>query len=148
MIRNIEHRLAFAKNWSNLADPVLRVATSLIFIIGGMGHFGESQVMLDRMQASPWRDVIMMVGDPLWLLWLSGAVFILCGIGLALGWMTRICALAIFFTLIPITVTIHFAPGHVGPLFKNVAILGALAYIFIKGPGRYSIDERVQSGEN
>ena len=33
------------------------------------------------------------------------------------------------------------APGHMGPFFKNIAILGALIHLFFKGPGRYSLDK-------
>jgi putative oxidoreductase len=128
----------------DVIDPVFRVLTSLIFIIGGLGHFGASDTMLARMAESPWSDFINSIGDPLLLLHLSGGVFILAGIALALGWMTRIATLAIFATLIPITVTIHFAPGHTGPLFKNIAILGALAFIFVRGPGAYALDNRAQ----
>lgn len=112
-----------------LAQPVLRVATSFIFIIGGLGHFGAHQTMLDRMAESPWRDTIQLFGDPSWLLWLSGAVFVVFGITLALGVVTRLSALLIFLTLVPITVTIHFAPGHTGPLLKNIAIMGALLFL-------------------
>jgi|TARA_R100001244_G_scaffold6593_2_gene7782 putative oxidoreductase len=142
MIRAIETFIAPSHKLSAWADPVFRVLTSLIFIIGGLGHFGEHQYMLDRMTDSPWWDVINMVGNPSWLLWLSGAIFIIFGVMLALGWMTRLSALLIFVTLVPITVTVHIAPGHVGPLFKNIAILGALFLIYCRGPGRYALDNR------
>ncbi len=91
------------------ADPAFRIATSLIFIIGGLGHFGQHQVMLDRMVESPWWDVISLFGDPSWMLWLSGIVFVVFGITLALGWMTRLSAILIFLTLIPITITVHIS---------------------------------------
>jgi putative oxidoreductase len=127
------------KDWS---DPVFRILTSLIFIVGGLGHFAQHQIMLDRMEGSPWWGAINMIGDPSWLLWVSGGVFIGSGIMLALGWMTRLSALLIFLTLVPITVTVHIAPGHVGPLLKNVAILGSLFLIYCRGPGKFAIDNR------
>lgn len=96
--------------------------------------------MLARMAESPWADTINAIGDPLLLLHLSGAVFVLAGLSLALGWMTRLSALALFVTLVPVTITIHFAPGHIGPLFKNVAILGALFFLYCRGPGRFALD--------
>jgi len=96
--------------------------------------------MLLRVEESPWRAYILAIGDPLWLLRLSGAVFVAAGVTLTLGWMTRLSALALFVTLIPITITIHFAPDHVGPLFKNVAIMGALLFLFVRGPGAYASD--------
>lgn len=127
-------------------DPLFRLLTSLIFIVGGLGHFGRADDMLARMAESPWRDVIHAVGDPLWLLWLSGGVFVVAGVTLALGWLTRLSALALFVTLIPITITIHFAPGHVGPLLKNVAILGALLLLMARGPGSHALDNRRDQG--
>lgn len=142
MIRVIETYLKPSGRLKDLSDPVFRVLTSLIFIIGGLGHFGEHQYMLNRMKDSPWWDVINLAGNPSWLLWLSGAVFIIFGVSLALGWMTRLSALMIFVTLVPITITVHIAPGHVGPLFKNVAILGSLFLIYCRGPGKYALDNR------
>ena len=121
-------------------DPVFRVATSLIFIIGGIGHFGAHDYMLERMAESPWRNVVNMIGDPSWLLWLSGAVFVTFGITLALGFLTRISALLIFVTLVPVTIAVHVAPGHAGPLFKNIAIMGALLYFYANGPGRFAVN--------
>lgn len=123
------------------SDIIFRIAVSLIFIIGGLGHFGEHQYMLDRMAGSPWIDVVNSIGDPSILLWLSGAIFIVAGLALAAGFKTRLAALALFVTLIPITLAIHIAPGHMGPLFKNIAILGALLHFFFSGPGSYCVDK-------
>ena len=121
-------------------DPVFRVTTSLIFIIGGIGHFAAHDHMLQRMEESPWRGAVGMIGDPSWLLWLSGVVFVIFGITLALGLLTRISALLILVTLIPVTIAVHVAPGHTGPLFKNIAIMGALLYFYANGPGRFALD--------
>jgi len=124
----------------NLSDIIFRILLSLIFIIGGLGHFVQHRQMLDRMSESPWVETIHRIGDPSILLWLSGVVFILAGAALAAGWMTRIAAAALFITLIPVTITMHIAPGHAGPLFKNIAILGALVHFFFNGSGAFSID--------
>lgn len=121
-------------------DPIFRVSTSLIFIIGGIGHFGAHDYMLERMAESPWNDAVNMLGEPSWLLWLSGAVFVVFGATLALGYLTRLSALLILVTLIPVTITQHIAPGHMGPLFKNTAIMGALLYFYANGPGRFGIN--------
>lgn len=128
----------------DLIDLLFRELTSLIFIIGGLGHFGQHQTMLDRMAESPWAPVVASIGDPSILLWLSGIAFVLAGITLALGWMTRISALVLFVTLVPVTIAIHVVPdtSHVGPLFKNVAILGALLFFWASGPGAYALDGR------
>ncbi len=125
-----------------LIDPLFRVLTSLIFVVGGLGHFHQHDVMLARMEESPWRPVIKMIGDPSMLLWLSGIAFVTTGLTLAVGWMTRASALILFATLVPVTIAIHVVPdtSHVGPLFKNVAILGALLFFWANGPGAYALD--------
>lgn len=97
-------------------------------------------MMLDRMAESPWRDIVTAIADPSLLLWMSGAAFIVFGIALALGFMTRLSAFVILLTLIPITFFTHVAPGHTGPLFKNIAIMGALALLWFKGGGAYAVD--------
>lgn len=140
MLRKFERKLDRGERYTSTIDPIFRLLTSLIFIIGGLGHFGRADDMLLRVEESPWRAYILAIGDPLWLLRLSGAVFVAAGVTLTLGWMTRLSALALFVTLIPITITIHFAPDHVGPLFKNVAIMGALLFLFVRGPGAYASD--------
>ncbi|MXO89254.1 DoxX family protein [Pontixanthobacter aquaemixtae] len=142
MLETIDNWLTPSVRLSRLVEPVFRVMTSLIFIIGGLGHFGQHQYMLDRMDKSPWREVVNSIGDPSVLLWLSGVVFIIFGITLAIGFFTRLSALLILVTLLPITFFTHIAPGHVGPLFKNVAIMGALAFLWFKGGGAYALDYR------
>lgn len=142
MIRALENRLEPGARTRSMIDPLFRLATSLIFIIGGLGHFGQHRMMLDRMAQSPWSPVVDRFGDPSMLLWLSGIAFTVAGLALALGWMTRLSALVLFVTLVPVTVTIHVVPetAHVGPLFKNVAILGALLLIWSRGPGAFALD--------
>jgi putative oxidoreductase len=49
------------------------------------------------------------------------------------GAHTRLAALALAACLVPITVTIQLAPGQMGPLFKNVALLGGLAHFAFAG---------------
>ncbi|WP_449327081.1 DoxX family protein [Sphingopyxis sp. 550A] len=144
MVRKIESALTPGPRTRALIDPIFRLLTSLIFIIGGLGHFGQHQMMLDRMEESPWADSIKMIGDPSLLLWLSGIVFVVAGVTLAAGYMTRISALLLFVTLVPVTITIHLVPDptHVGPLFKNVAILGALLFLWAHGPGAFALDTR------
>jgi len=142
MFSAIERWLEPGEKAKGLIDPVFRVLTSLIFIVGGLGHFGQHEMMLERMEDSPWRSVVRVIGDPSVLLWLSGAAFVAAGVTLALGLLTRASALVLFVTLVPVTIAIHVVPDpeHVGPLFKNVAILGALLLIWSRGPGAYALD--------
>lgn len=137
----IGNRVAEAlKANSGISDVVFRASLSPIFIIGGLGHFVQHREMLDRIAESPWAIAVNTIGNPSMLLWMSGIVFVVAGIALAVGFMTQLSCLALFVTLIPITIAIHIAPGHAGPLFKNVAILGALIHFMFNGSGAYALD--------
>lgn len=146
MLTAIERWLEPGALTKALIDPLFRLLTSLIFIIGGLGHFGQHDVMLERMKESPWADTVNMIGNPSIMLWLSGFAFVVAGATLALGWMTRVSALVLFVTLVPVTIAIHLVPdtSHVGPLFKNVAILGALLFFWARGPGAYALDKPIE----
>ncbi len=130
------------KKAADFSDLVFRVMFSLIFIVGGAGHFFAHDYMLNRIQGSPWLWLIEAIASPSLLLWLSGGVMIISGIMVAAGFKTRLAALALFAALAPITFTIHVAPGHMGPLLKNVALLGVLIHLYFRGPGAYSLDNR------
>lgn len=129
-LRDLDRGLWSPQWLARRAEAIFRIALSLIFIVGGIGHFVQLDEMRQRIDQSPWRDQVMAIGDPAILLWLSGGVFILFGLLVALGLLQRLSALLLFVTLVLITVSVHIAPDHVGPLLKNVAILGALLFIY------------------
>lgn len=132
---------------TRLTELVFRVSFSLIFIVGGLGHFARHAWMLERLEASPWLGWVVMIGSPSLLLWLSGAVMIVAGVTLLLGLHTRLSALALFLTLVPITLVMHIAPDHMGPLLKNVAILGGLLHIFVRDAESFSLDRYLAGRE-
>lgn len=143
-MQQIELLLARAKRYGPISDVAFRVLFSFIFIIGGLGHFFRTAEMLARIDASPWAGMVRRIGDPATLLWLSGIVLVIGGSCLALGLMTRLSALLLCITLVPITISIHVAPDHVGPLLKNVAILGGLLHFLVRGPGAYALQPDVE----
>lgn len=147
MLGRIEQWITPGERTATIIEPLFRLLTSLIFIVGGLGHFGQHKVMLERMEESPWASTVNRIGDPSVLLWLSGLAFVVAGVTLALGWMTRASALVLFVTLVPVTIAVHVVPdsAHVGPLFKNIAILGALLFFWARGPGAYALDGKVRS---
>lgn len=75
-----------------------------------------------------------------WLVFLAGIALVVGGIGLATGTLTRWSAILLIAVLVPITVTVQLNPESLGPLFKNVAILGGLFYFAVNGARILSVD--------
>ena len=73
-----------------------------------------------------------LLGTPRNAVILSGVVMLIAGIALLIGFKTRIAAIVLIAILIPITLTVQVGQVEtLGPLFKNVALLGALLFFSI-----------------
>lgn len=124
----------------DVSDLVFRVSFSLIFIVAGLGHFFRPDLMLERLADSPWYELVSSFGSPVVLLYATGVTLVAGGVALFLGYRVRPAATLLLLTLVPITVSIHFDSGHVGPLLKNVALAGGLVHFAARGSGAYALD--------
>ena len=131
-----------------LSDFVFRGLFSLIFLIAGLGHFVQADVMIQRLVDGPLGGVATSIAPAPLLISVTGVVLVAAGLLLLLGFKARIAALALMAVLIPITGTVHLAPGpeHMGPLFKNVALMGGLLHFIVRGAGAFSLDRRGSNG--
>lgn len=118
------------------SDVLFRVLFSLIFLVAGLGHFVQKDVMLARLEAAPLGHLAHLFGPPDLLMTFSGVALVAGGAALALGFRVQLAAMVLFATLIPITVTTHLGdPSHIGPMFKNVALMGGLIHFAVRGTG-------------
>lgn len=130
--------IASAAPWVELG---FRIATSLIFIVAGIGHLVRPEQMLARLAEAPLGAHLVAAGLGGLLVLGTGVVLLLGGLALAFGLRTRPAALALVAVLVPITVTAHVGHGgDPGPLLKNVALLGSLAHFAVAGAGRFAVD--------
>ena len=119
-------------NRSSIA--VLRVMVSLIFIVASLNHLINTDKAVARIENAKFGALGHLLGPPEISVIASGAVMLLAGIALAVGFKTKWSALLLILMLIPITLTIQVGQmATLGPLFKNIAILGGLLF-FVLNP--------------
>ena len=81
----------------------------------------------------------------------SGAVEVICGLMVAVGWQTRFAALALAAYVIVVTFFFHdfwtmpAGREQIGQMLhalKSLSIVGGLLFVAFAGPGRFSLDAR------
>lgn len=110
----------------------LRIMLSLIFIVASTSHFLNTEKTVSRIENASMGFIGNIIGTPETAVILSGVVMLIAGMSLLIGFKTRIAAIVLIAVLIPITLTIQVGQmASLGPLFKNVAILGGLLFFSI-----------------
>jgi putative oxidoreductase len=110
---------------------------SLIFIVASASHFFNIEKTVSRIENANMGFIGNSLGSPKTAVILSGIVMFVAGVSLLIGFKTRIAALVLLAVLIPITLTIQVGQmATLGPLFKNIALLGGLLF--------FSINSKIQ----
>lgn len=114
-----------------------RIFLAAIFIILGFAKISSFAVMSDFAEANgvPFPDLAIIVAI---VVELGG------GLMIALGWKTKIAALAVFVFLIPVTYFFHtnfLDPMQMTMFLKNLSIMGGMLLLASYGAGKYSLDE-------
>lgn len=108
---------------------ILRIMLSLIFIVASANHLFNTEQAVSRIENAHMGSIGQILGAPETAVILSGIVMLIAGTSLLVGFKTQIAASILIAVLIPITLTIQVGQtATLGPLFKNIAILGGLLF--------------------
>ncbi|MBS0153757.1 MAG: DoxX family protein [Nitrospira sp.] len=116
-----------------------RILLAAIFVLSGinkaMNPEGTQQFMAS--QGMTWMTGLFYLG--------AVSVEIGAGLGLALGYWTRVASGVLFLFMIPATLIFHTPgadPNQMIHFMKNLAMMGGLLYVLTYGPGPLSLDAR------
>ncbi len=117
---------------SRRSIQLLRILVSGIFLVAGGNHLLNTAKTVRRLEQASFKGIAYFFGDPEWLVILSGIVMLAAGFLFLIGYKTRRAAIILILILIPITLSVQVGQiNTLGPLFKNIAILGALLFFII-----------------
>ncbi|NGP87662.1 DoxX family protein [Fodinibius halophilus] len=123
------------------AEIIFRIMLSLIFIIAGSNHLFATSAVSRRLQNSDLGTWLTTYLPPELLVLLAGIGLIVAGFFLLLGFKTRLAESVLLLIIIPITIVIQLQGLHtLGPLFKNIGLMGALIHFMANGSTHYSTD--------
>jgi putative oxidoreductase len=129
--------------------PVGRALYATIFLAGSLGHFSRGTIEQAAHQGVPLASVVVPA---------SGALALLGGLSVLIGYRVRVGAAMLALFLVPVTVTMHafwaVPDAQAAQLqsimfFKNVGLLGGALLMIHFGAGPFSADaRREKSGED
>ena len=117
---------------SRRSIQLLRILVSGIFLVAGGNHLLNTEKTVRRLEQASFKGIAYFFGEPEWLVILSGIVMLAAGFLFLLGYKTRWAAIVLILVLVPITLSVQVGQiNTLGPLFKNIAILGGLLFFII-----------------
>lgn len=131
---------------SRRSIQLLRVLLSGIFLIASSSHLLNVEQTVKRIDQASFKGVAYFFGNPELLVVLSGIAMLLAGLAFLIGFKTRWAAIVLLAVLIPITLTVQVGQiNSLGPLFKNVAIIGGLLFFILNDFNKETITETNQT---
>ncbi|GBF21626.1 doxX protein [Arenibacter sp. NBRC 103722] len=117
---------------SRRSIQLLRILVSGIFIVAGFNHLLNIEKTAKRIEQASFKGIAYFFGEPQWLIIISGIVMLTAGFIFLIGYKTKWAAIVLMAVLIPITLTVQVGQiTTLGPLFKNIAILGGLLFFVL-----------------
>jgi uncharacterized membrane protein YphA (DoxX/SURF4 family) len=119
-----------------------RILMALIFVVGGYGFVMNFGAQAEMLGGKPYIiPVFAML--PGMLMALIGVVLkVGGGLGLLLGYKTRLAANALIVYVVLATLMFHVGEGQLTAALKNIALIGGLLYIYVAGAGAWSLDNK------
>ncbi|WP_031425455.1 DoxX family protein [Flavimarina sp. Hel_I_48] len=117
---------------SRRSIQLLRIMVSGIFLVAGFNHLLNIEKTAQRIEKASFKGIAHFFGDPQLLIILSGIVMLIAGFVFLIGYKTKWAAIILIMVLSPITLTVQVGQiTTLGPLFKNIAILGGLLFFIL-----------------
>lgn len=123
--------------------PLLgRICFTAIFLMSSLGHFTPTVIQFAAESGVPYASFLVP---------LSGAIALIGGLSVLIGYKAKLGAWLLVLFLVPVTFTMHKFWGLSDPMtsllqqgmfFKNISMLGGAFFIAYFGAGPYSIDNR------
>jgi len=122
-----------------------RILFSLIFLIGGLGHFSAQSIGYAASQGVPMASFLVPV---------SGVIAIIGSLSVITGYKAKLGAWLLVIFIIPVTFSLHRFWNIPDPMvkqmdmvmfLKNIGLLGGALFIAFFGAGPLSIDQRAES---
>ncbi|WP_142785057.1 DoxX family protein [Changchengzhania lutea] len=111
---------------------LLRVLVSGIFLVAGTNHVLNIEKTAKRIEQASFKGIAYFFGEPQLLIVVSGIIMVTAGFLFLIGFKTKWAAIILMMVLIPITLTVQVGQiTTLGPLFKNIAILGGLLFFVL-----------------
>ena len=127
---------------SRRSIQVLRIMLSGIFLIASSNHLMNVEQTANRIDQASFKGIAYFFGNPELLVILSGIVMLIAGISFLIGFKTRWAAIVLLAVLIPITLTVQVGQiNTLGPLFKNIAIIGGLLFFILNDFNKETVTE-------
>ena len=129
------------------APLVGRILFSLIFLMFGMGHLTDPQMMVDNGMVPDFLPA------PTIIVMLTGVAIVAGGLSVLLGYKIKIGSLILFVFLLATTLLVWlggFIDGDqmATPMFlKDLALSGAALYMYHFGAGPYSLDAKAEAAD-
>lgn len=108
---------------------IFRVMLSGIFLVASFNHLLNVEKTVNRIDQASFKGLAYLLGNPELMVIISGVVMLIAGFALLIGFKTRYAAIILILVLLPITLTVQVGQiNTLGPLFKNIAIMGGLIF--------------------